>query len=114
LLNTFDKILFVTGMGIVLHLVYLKKFSFIKNILTFKIMTTISRSTYGIYMLHLYFISLFFSAYDNNYYVSLIDFTILNFGIFIFTWIVSFSIGLIIESPLIGLSKKFLRNEKKK
>ena len=112
LLNTFDKILFVTGMGIVLHLVYLKKFSFIKTLLTFKFMTTISRSTYGIYMLHLYFISLFFSAYDNNYYVSLIDFVFLNLGIFIFSWIVSFVIGLIIESPLIGLSKKFLRNEK--
>ena len=111
-MNTFNKLFFILGMAIVLHLTFLDKFSFIKKFLSFKIMSTVSRGTYGIYMIHMYFIFLFVCSYGNFYYLKFLDYSVFIVGIFVFTWAVSFVIGLIIESPVIGLSKLFVKKRK--
>ena len=111
-MNTFNKLFFILGMAIILHLTFLDKFTFIKKFLSFKIMSTVSRGTYGIYMIHMYFIFLFVCSYGNFYYLKFLDYAVFIVGIFVFTWGVSFVIGLIIESPVIGLSKLFVKKRK--
>ena len=111
LFNTFNKYLFITGMGLVFHLTFLGRFKFIKYLLTFKVMTTVSRSTYGIYMIHVYFMFMFFASYNNYYYITMVDYALLAMGIYFFTWLISFILGIILESPVIGISKKLFRNE---
>ena len=101
---------FVFGLGIIVHLTLLDKFTFIRTILTFKIETAVSRSTYGIYVIHFYFILFFTYAYDTFYYIQFYDMIFLAVGLFIFSWILSLIIGLIVESPIIVISKKLLRS----
>ena len=110
LFNTFGKMFFVFGLGIIVHLTLLDKFTFIRTILTFKIETAVSRSTYGIYVIHFYFILFFTYAYDTFYYIQFYDMIFLAVGLFIFSWILSLIIGLIVESPIIAISKKLLRS----
>ncbi len=110
LFNTFGKMFFVFGLGIIVHLTLLDKFTFIRTILTFKIETAVSRSTYGIYVIHFYFILFFTYAYDTFYYIQFYDMIFLAVGLFIFSWILSLIIGLIVESPIIVISKKLLRS----
>ena len=74
-------------------------------------MTTVSRSTYGIYMIHVYFMFMFFASYNNYYYITMVDYALLAMGIYFFTWLISFILGIILESPVIGISKKLFRNE---
>lgn len=111
-MNTFNKLFFTLGLAIILHLTFLDKLTFIKNFLSLKIMSTVSRGTYGIYMIHMYFIFMFICSYGNFYYLKLIDYVIFIIGIFAFSWAISFVIGLIIESPVIGLSKMFVKKRK--
>ena len=111
LFNTFNKYFFITGMGLVFHLTFLGRFQFIKYLLTFKVMTTVSRSTYGIYMIHVYFMFMFFASYNNYYYITMVDYALLAMGIYFFSWLISFIIGIVLESPVIGISKKLFRNE---
>ena len=111
-MNTFNKLFFTLGLAIILHLTFLDKLTFIKNFLSLKIMSTVSRGTYGIYMIHMYFIFMFICSYGNFYYLKLIDYVIFIIGIFTFSWAISFVIGLIIESPVIGLSKMFVKKRK--
>ena len=104
--NTFNKLFFVTGLAILLHLTFLSKLPFISSFLTHPIAYPISRVSYGIYMLHIYFISLFCQSYNNFYYISILDLGILAIGVFIFSFITSIFIGVIIESPFIRLINK--------
>ena len=108
--NTFNKIFFIGGLGMILHLTFLGKFNFIKGFLTLPLMTRVSRSTYGIYMIHIYLTFMFLASYPNYYYNKLIDIFLLALGVYGFSWLVSFILGIIIESPVINISKKYLRD----
>ena len=104
--NTFNKLFFVTGISLLLHLTFLSTLPYLTSTLTHPITYPISRVSYGIYMLHIYFISLFCQSYNNFYYISILDLGILAIGIFIFSFITSTFIGIIIESPFIRLINK--------
>jgi hypothetical protein len=104
--NTFNKLFFVTGIALLLHLTFLSTLPYLTSILTHPLTYPISRVSYGIYMLHIYFISLFCQSYNNFYYISILDLGILAIGIFIFSFITSTFIGIIIESPFIRLINK--------
>jgi deoxyinosine 3'endonuclease (endonuclease V) len=41
----------------------------------------------------------------------MVDYALLAMGIYFFTWLISFILGIILESPVIGISKKLFRNE---
>lgn len=112
--NCFGKILNVFSIGCVLHLTFLDKLKFIQKIFSFKIQTYIGRNTYGIYLIHAYLIIFLLFEYQTYYYLNLIDSFILSFGIFALSWLLSFVLGLIIESPVIYLSKLLNSPEKKK
>ena len=103
--QTFGKVFFILSIGIIIHLTLLDKLIFIRKFLSLKIETQISRQSFGIYVVHLYFIGIFISCYSNNYYIRFIDMGILSLGLFIFSWFFSFIIGLIVESPVVVLCK---------
>ena len=105
-LHTFNKIFFTLSLSILLHLTFLNKFPFINKILPYKFLTPLSRVTYGIYLLHVYFISIFSTSYNTFYYINLSDLFFLSIGIFFLSAVSSLLIGLIIESPIITKIKK--------
>ena len=112
--NCFGKILFVFGIGCIIHLTFLDKLKFIQKLFLFKIQTYIGRSTYGIYLIHPYLIIFLLFEYESYYYLKITDLFILSFGIFILAWMLSFVLGIIIESPVIYLSKLLNSPEKKR
>ena len=103
--QTFGKVLLIFPIGIIIHLTFLDKLIFLRKFLSLKIETQISRQSFGIYVVHLYFLGIFIFGYANNYYIRFLDMGILSFGLFIFSWFFSFVIGLIIESPIVILCK---------
>ena len=105
-LHTFNKIFFTLSLSILLHLTFLNKFPFIHKNLPYKFLTPLSRVTYGIYLLHVYFISIFSTSYNTFYYINLSDLFFLSLGIFFLSAVSSLLIGLIIESPIITKIKK--------
>lgn len=112
--NAFGKVLFILGLGTIVHLTFLDKFTFIRTLLTFRIESVISRSSYGIYVIHFFFIEFFTYGYENFYYTQFHDLCFLALGLFLFSWILSLFIGLLFESPVIVISKKLLRGGEKK
>ena len=104
--NTFNKLFFVAGLALILHLTFLGRLPFIASLLTYRITYPISRVSYGIYMLHIYFISLFCQSYNNFYYISILDLGILAIGVFVCAFVASVFIGVIVESPCIRLVNK--------
>ena len=103
--QTFGKVLLIFPIGVIIHLTFLDKLIFLRKFLSLKIETQISRQSFGIYVVHLYFLGIFIFGYANNYYIRFLDMGILSFGLFIFSWFFSFVIGLIIESPIVILCK---------
>ena len=112
--NVFGRLLFISGLAGILHLTFLDKFKIFNLILAQPIQTIIARNTYGIYILHLYFLVYFLCAHENFYYVKMIDLFFLSIGIYALSWIGSFIIGLIMESPIIVISKFAISNNNSK
>ena len=113
LFNTFGKVFFVIGLGIIVHLTFLDKFAFIRNLLTFKIKSAVSRSSYGIYAVHFFLVEFYTLSYETYYYNHFYDLAFLSIGIFILSWVLSLAIGLVVESPVIVMSKKLIRSGSK-
>ncbi|MCQ2819111.1 MAG: hypothetical protein MJ252_17755, partial [archaeon] len=111
--NTFAKVIFISAFGIIIHLCFLGRYRFIFKFLTMKIQTSTSRSTYGIYMIHVFYVIAYGTAYQNFYYLSFYDAIFLAIGIYFVSWITSLSIGLLIESPMISILKLILLPKKK-
>jgi hypothetical protein len=57
---------------------------------------------------------MFFAGYNNFYYFTMIDYAFLSLGVYFFTWLLCFCLGIVIESPVIGISKKLFRSEEGK
>jgi peptidoglycan/LPS O-acetylase OafA/YrhL len=112
--NCFGKIIHVFSIGCIMHLTFLDKLKFIQKIFSFKIQTYIGRNTYGIYLIHAYLIIFLLFEYQTYYYLKITDLFILSFGIFAIAWLLSFVLGLLIESPVIYLSKLLNSPDKKK
>ena len=105
--QTFGKVFFVLPIGIIIHLTFLGKLNILRKFLSLKFETQISRNSFGIYVVHLYFLGIFIFSYSNNYYIRFLDIGILSIGIYFFSWIFSFIVGLIFESPVVALCKGF-------
>ena len=105
--QTFGKVFFVLPIGIIIHLTFLGKLNILRKFLSLKFETQISRNSFGIYVVHLYFLGIFIFSYSNNYYIRFLDIVILSIGIYFFSWIFSFIVGLIFESPIVALCKGF-------
>ena len=108
--QTFGKVIYIFCLGILIHLIFLGKLNIIRKLLSLKIENQIIKSSYGIYVVHFYFIIMFFFSYNNCYYLRIWDIILLTVGIFLFSWVFSFIIGIIFESPFIVLCKNSKKN----
>lgn len=98
--NSLNKILLITGLGLIIHLTFLNHFAAIRKLLSLKIISIISRSTYGIYIVHAYYPPMFGLAYDTYYYVKISDLFILVIGVFIISWLTAFVFRIDHRKPL--------------
>jgi len=110
---TFNKIFFINGLGSLIHLLFLEKFSIIKKILSFTFFSVMSRITYGVYILHYYVVMIFFYNSDTSFRLDLIEFSFYATGLMLLTLILSFVFGILFESPVINMLKVLRTNEKR-
>jgi peptidoglycan/LPS O-acetylase OafA/YrhL len=111
---TFNKIIFVNGLGNILHLVFLGKFQFIKSFLSIEFFSKLGKITYGIYIIHLYLHRAFFYNSDMSFRFSILEYTFYAIGLFSISAILSFIIGIFYESPMISMLKSNKADEKDK
>lgn len=100
-----NKILFVLGTGMIVHLTFLGKFKIIYNILSFDFFNVMAKLTFGIYIVHMYIyywimsngiVTLYFSGFYN---------CILAIGVFTIATVFSVIMSLLFESPIVSLLK---------
>jgi peptidoglycan/LPS O-acetylase OafA/YrhL len=108
----FNKTLFVIGLGFIIHLTFLGKFNVIRSFLSLKSFTVISRMTYGAYLIHLYYMITIFFGTPGSYYLSFIEFIYLTCGFVTLSLFTSFILSLILESPVINLTKRLIDDKK--
>lgn len=102
---TFNKIIFVSGLGNILHLLFLGKFAFIKEFLSMEFFSKLGKITYGIYIIHLYVHRAFFYNSDMSFRFSMLEFSFYAIGLFFISTIISFFVGIFYESPMISMLK---------
>ncbi len=112
-LITFNKIFFINGLGSLIHLIFLEKFSFIKDILTWSFFSVMSRITYGVYILHFYILMIFLYSSDNSFKIDMIELSFYAIGLMLISLICSFILGLLYESPVINLLKYIRTNQRR-
>lgn len=106
-----NKILFVIGLGLIVHLTFLGKFQWIYHILSIDFFNVMGKLTFGIYIVHMYIVSILYQSFDM--------YTYFNFGLFLFYAIgflvlasfVSLIVSLLFESPIIGIMKVLMGKE---
>lgn len=102
---TFNKVLFVLGLAIIVHLTFLNKFVIIRKILSADIFNIIGKLTFAIYLIHVYVLFAIDSTLSTNAYFSLNTLTFEAFGYIIFTAIISLFASILFESPIISMLK---------
>jgi peptidoglycan/LPS O-acetylase OafA/YrhL len=112
LFSTFNKQIFVFGLGCILHLTFLNKFTFIRSILSIPLFSCISRVTYGIYLIHYYILVYFFFSADSQFYLKFGNFVYLSIGFFNMSMTISLVVTILIESPIINGIKLLLEGDK--
>ena len=105
IMNTLNKLVFVIGVAIILHLTYLGKFKFIKKFLSHNLFIPIGRLSYGIYMYHSYLIVQYFFSICTTQYFQFNDFLFLSFGFLICSIPITIILAALIESPIMNLTK---------
>jgi len=108
LLITLNKLLFILGLAIILHITYLNYFSIIKRFLGNPVFTVVARVTYGVYILHMFTIILTVLNFNTNIYFKYSDLVFLGLGIFVWNIPFSMFVTSLVESPVNNLIKKFL------
>ena len=111
-LITFDKIIFIIGLGNILHLIFLEKLEFIRIFLSLNVFTRLSRVTYGVYMLHYYVVMIFLFNSDTSFRMDFIEYSFYVMGTLFITFFISFVSSILFESPIVNMLKVFKNNEK--
>jgi peptidoglycan/LPS O-acetylase OafA/YrhL len=112
--STFNKLIFIFGLGCILHLTFLGKFSFIRNFLSLPLFTWLGRFTYGVYLIHYYILTVFVCQYDTIFYLHMSDLFFLAIGYFVFSTLASIVLTLTLESPVISMTKFFFSHDSSK
>ena len=107
-LSTFNKIFFISGIGWILHLTFLGKLRFIYSILSFKNFTPLARITYGTYLIHFNIEYAVILSLPALLYFEFWSLFFLSVGFFFISYVLSFFLSILIESPIIAIQKKFM------
>jgi peptidoglycan/LPS O-acetylase OafA/YrhL len=109
LLLTVNKIFFVSGFGMIVHMTFLDKFKLVYYIFAGKIFTIVSRVSYGTYLIHYYILMLFFYSITEIMSFDFILFKFLILTFVILSYIASFIFTLLLDSPLVSLTNKIFK-----
>jgi len=107
LFQSFNKIIFVGSLGLMLHLTFLGKLRFLHNILGFGIFTPLARITYAVFLTHSFVQIVFFFIVGTTFYFTF-SIEILTVGFSVICYFFAFFISLVYESPVINIMKKFV------
>jgi peptidoglycan/LPS O-acetylase OafA/YrhL len=113
--SAFHKLILTFGLGCILHLTFIGRLNWIRDLLSLSIFTRVGRLTYGVYLFHMYFLTIFVDSYTSILALKMGDFAFLALGIVIFSACTTLAFSILLESPIISLTKYLLQgNEKKK
>jgi peptidoglycan/LPS O-acetylase OafA/YrhL len=101
----FNKIIFINGLGNILHLTYLGKLSFIKSFLSMEVFSILGKLTYSIYIFHYYIIMTWGINSDSSFRIDFILVTFLAMGLLAITIVFAFFMSVLFESPVINMLK---------
>lgn len=104
-----NKDLFVFGLSIMIHLCFLDRFTFIHKLLSFRIYNILGKFTFGLYLIHIYILGLFYTNSDSFSYFNPIQVFIHSVGIIAISFLVSIVLSLIIESPVVRILSRFTK-----
>jgi len=101
----FGTPIFITGVAIILHLTFLGKLNFLKAFLSIRLVSSMSKLLYGVYLIHIYVMNIYLYSRDSVPYLSMLDNTYMGIGIFTVTCMISSVIIVLIESPIVNFMK---------
>ena len=99
---------FVLGVFLIIYPVLLDNFKPLLRILGNEIFNALARITYGAYMFHLLVLTFIISSDNQAMYFTVEYIIFLTIDIFLVSYIISFMVGLLLESPMLGIEKYFL------
>jgi hypothetical protein len=103
---TFYKDIFIFGCGIIIHLVLLGKFGWIRRILSYKIYELFTNGSMGVLIFHDFFINMLFYEYPGMFYQNVPDFIFLVIGNFIVSYFLGTIILPFVETPFLKMNNK--------
>jgi len=105
------KLIFIFGLGIIIHFTLLGKLTFIKCILSLRFFSSVSKLLYGVYLFHYYIIQIYLLSLDSVPYLSVANITYIALGVGLVAIFVSLIITTLLESPVIN-AMKLLKDQK--
>lgn len=110
-MKTFNKVLFVWGLAILVQLTFLGKFKIIYHILSLDLFNVLGKLTFGIYLVHMYIILIAGTHFNSLPYLNFWFFSIFAVGALGAATIVSLIVSLLFESPVISILKSLMGRE---
>jgi peptidoglycan/LPS O-acetylase OafA/YrhL len=111
---TFNKVIFVFGLGCIIHLTFLGKLVFIKEFLSFKIFSFFAKFTYGTYLIHFYILNIFFFSFNELLFFNFSDLVFMSIGVTLISIVLSFFLTILLESPVVNATKLLLYGDERK
>ena len=99
---------FVLGVFLIIYPVLLGHFRPILAILGHEVFSAMARITYGAYMFHIHVLTFIAVARNQAIYFSVGYLLYFSIDIFILSYLISFFLSLLFESPMLQIEKKFL------
>jgi peptidoglycan/LPS O-acetylase OafA/YrhL len=101
----FNKTIFIFGIGVILHLTYLGKLGLLRDVLSLKLFTVFGRVTFGVYLIHMLLMFVYYFGFPSNIYFRFTDMLFLGFGFLSITIIISLLVTSLVESPVVNMLK---------
>ena len=108
LFNTFSRVVFVTGIVLVILPTFVNRFSMIKYILSSEIFIVCARLTYSVYMIHIFVLLWLFYDTKQSFYNTGQFLTFTSMGVTLFTFILAIPFSLVAETPFMNIEKYVL------
>ena len=101
----FSKVIFINGLGNILHLTFLGKLGFIRSFLSMEVFSILGKLTYAIYIFHFYIIMTFAINSDSSFRIDFLLTSFIAMGIMAITIVVALVMSVLFESPVINMLK---------
>jgi peptidoglycan/LPS O-acetylase OafA/YrhL len=106
----FSRPLFTLSLFILIYPAMIGRGSALKIILGSPLFSPMSKMTYGAYLIHECIILFYSYNSQKAFYLSYLQCLLYFWGYFTLGYVFSFLLGLLVEAPMIGVEREFLRN----